>query len=242
MIGVTRDGYVTVIELRRPEKRNAIDVDTIKELTVAFEEAGSDDGVRAIVLTGQGSTFCSGADLTNSDPVEGPKVQMKLLRTIVQTEVPVVGAINGPVIGAGVQLALVCDLRVVAPEAFVQIPTARMGVAYDPLSIRRLVDVAGGPTARTLLYTAEKISSEQALACGFANKIGDLPAALEWTQHIAGLAPLSLKLTKQILREDFERPVSRELSEAAEALLFSEDVREGFMSRIEKRAPVFKGK
>ncbi|EFV11980.2 enoyl-CoA hydratase [Segniliparus rugosus] len=242
MIGVARDGYVTVIELRRPEKRNAIDVDTIKALTAAFEEAGSDDEVRTVVLTGQGSTFCSGADLTNSDPVEGPKAQMKLLRVIAETPVPVVAAINGPVIGAGVQLTLACDLRVVAPEAFVQIPTARMGVAYDPLSIRRLVDVAGASTARTMLYTAEKISAEQALACGFANKIGDLAEALEWAKHIAGLAPLSLKLTKRILREDFERPVSRELSEAAEALLFSEDVREGFLSRIEKRPPVFKGK
>ncbi|ADG99255.1 Enoyl-CoA hydratase/isomerase [Segniliparus rotundus DSM 44985] len=242
MIGVTRDGHAAVIELQRPQKRNAIDVPTIKALTQAFEEAAADEDVRVVVVTGQGSTFCSGADLSNSDPVEGPKVQMKLLRAITQTPVPVLAAVNGPVIGAGVQIALACDLRVLDPEAFVQIPTARMGVAYDPESIRRLVAVAGGTTARTLLYSAEKITAEQALACGFANKIGDRDAALAWAKHIGGLAPLSLKLTKRILREDFERPVAQELSDAAGALLFTEDVKEGFMAKLEKRPPVFQGK
>ena len=242
MIGVTRDGHVTVIELRRPEKRNAINVATIKELTTAFENVANDEETRAVVLTGQGTSFCAGADLSDADPVEGPKAQLKLLRLIEETAVPVIAAINGPAVGAGVQLTLVCDLRVVDKDAFIQVPTGKIGVVYDPKSIRRLVDLVGAGATRTLLYTAEKLTAEQTLHYGFANKIGDLDAALELARHVASLAPLSLKLTKKILREDFDRPVPEELWKEAEALLFSEDVREALVARFEKRQPVFKGK
>ncbi|MGH3563723.1 MAG: enoyl-CoA hydratase-related protein, partial [Mycobacterium sp.] len=115
MIGVTRDGNVLTLELQRQERRNALNSELVDGLREAVEKAGVED-VRAIVLTGQGTVFCAGADLSgDAFAADYPDKLIALNKSIDEFPMPVIGAINGPAIGAGLQLAMICDLRVVAP-------------------------------------------------------------------------------------------------------------------------------
>jgi enoyl-CoA hydratase len=242
MIGVTRDDNVTTIELQRPERRNALNSELVEGLRTAIEHAGADD-IRAIVLTGQGSVFCAGADLSgDAFAADYPDRLIALHKAIDDAPMPVIGAINGPAIGAGLQLAMICDLRVVAPDAFFQFPTSKYGLALDNWSIRRLASLAGYGRARSMLLTAEKLSADVALQTGMANRIGTLADAQKWAEEIAGLAPLALRHAKRVLNDDgaydAPGPVHKELFDKAWG---SQDVVEAQVARIEKRPPNFTG-
>ncbi len=242
MIGIERVGDVTTIELQRPQRRNALNTELVDALREAVQKAAAQD-VRAIVLTGAGTVFCAGADLSGDVfAADFPDKAIALNLAIDAAPVPVIGAINGPAIGAGVQLAMVCDLRVVAPDAYFQFPIARYGLALDNWSIRRLSSLAGYGRARAMLLAAEKLDAQTALMTGMANRIGTLADAQEWAGEIAGLAPLSLRHSKRVLNDDgaYEEQVGlhKELFDAAWA---SKDVIEAQVARLEKRAARFQG-
>ncbi len=242
MIGVTRDEAVTTIELQRPERRNALNSQLVDELREAVEKAGAAD-VRAIVLTGRGTVFCAGADLSgDAFAADYPDKLIALHKTIDEFPMPVIGAINGPAIGAGLQLAMICDLRVVAPEAFFQFPTAKYGLALDNWSIRRLSSLAGYGRSRAMLLAAEKLTADMALQTGMANRIGTLADAQNWAAEIAALAPLALQHAKRVLNDDGayqeQWPTHKELFDQAWA---SQDVIEAQVARVEKRPPSFRG-
>ncbi|MEO8815195.1 MAG: enoyl-CoA hydratase [Mycobacterium sp.] len=242
MIGVTRGESVTTIEMQRPERRNALNSRIVDELREALLDAAGHD-VRAIVLTGQGTVFCAGADLSgDAFAADYPDRLIALNKTIDEVPMPVIGAINGPAIGAGLQLAMICDLRVVAPEAFFQFPVAKYGLALDNWSIRRLSSLVGYGRARAMMLTAEKLTADDALATGMANRLGTLADAQAWANEIAGLAPLALQHAKRVLNDDgayeAQSPVHKELFDRAWA---SQDVIEAQMARIEKRPPTFQG-
>ncbi|MCH9721745.1 MAG: enoyl-CoA hydratase [Actinomycetia bacterium] len=242
MIGIERVGEVTTIELQRPQRRNALNSELVDALREAVQTAAADD-VRAIVITGAGTVFCAGADLSGDVfAADFPDKAIALNLAIDAVPVPVIGAINGPAIGAGVQLAMVCDLRVVAPDAYFQFPIARYGLALDNWSIRRLSSLAGYGRARGMLLAAEKLDAPTALTTGMANRIGTLSDAQAWAAEIAGLAPLSLRHSKRVLNDDgaYEEQVGlhKELFDAAWG---SQDVIEAQVARIEKRAARFQG-
>ena len=242
MIGVTRVDHVTTLELQRPERRNALNSELVDGLRAAVVKAAAED-IRAIVLTGQGSVFCAGADLSgDAFAADYPDRLIALHKTIDDAPMPVIGAINGPAIGAGLQLAMICDLRVVAPDAFFQFPTSKYGLALDNWSIRRLSSLAGYGRARGMLLAAEKLTAEVALQTGMANRIGTLVDAQAWAAEIAGLAPLALQHAKRVLNDDGayeeQRPVHKELFDRAWS---SQDVIEAQVARVEKRPPQFKG-
>ncbi len=242
MIGIERVGDVTTIELQRPERRNALNSQLGDMLREAIEKAAADD-VRAIVLTGQGSVFCAGADLSGDVfAAEFPEKAIALNKAIDAVPMPVIAAINGPAIGAGVQLAMICDLRVVAPDAYFQFPIARYGLALDNWSIRRLASLAGYGRARGMLLAAEKLDAQTALMTGMANRLGTLADAQAWAAEIAGYAPLSLQHSKRVLNDDgaYEEQggLHKELFDKAWG---SQDVIEGQVARLEKRAARFKG-
>src|SRR6201997_2110206 len=242
MIGVTRDGHVTTLELQRPERRNALNSELVDGLRNAVEAAAAED-MRAIVLTGQGSVFCAGADLSgDAFAADYPDRLIELNRAIDAAPMPVIGAINGPAIGAGLQVAMVCDLRVVAPDAFFQFPTSKYGLALDNWSIRRLSSLVGHGRARAMLLTAEKLTAEVALQTGMANRIGTLADAQAWAAKVAGLAPLAIQHAKRVLNDDGSMeepsPVQKELFDKAWG---SQDVIEAQVARVEKRPPNFQG-
>src|SRR6516225_195220 len=233
------------IEMQRPERRNALNSQLVDELREAIEKAGEGSGgsTRAIVLTGQGTVFCAGADLSgDAFAADYPDRLIELHKAMDAAPMPVIGAINGPAIGAGLQVAMICDLRVVAPDAFFQFPTSKYGLALDNWSIRRLSSLVGHGRARAMLLTAEKLTEEVALRTGMANRIGTLADAQAWAAEIAGLAPLAIQHAKRVLNDDgsWEEPwpVHKELFEKAWA---SQDVIEAQVARIEKRPPKFQG-
>ena len=189
-----------------------------------------------------GHVFCAGADLSgDAFAADYPRPAIELNKAIDAAPIPVIGAINGPAIGAGLQLAMICDLRVVAPDAFFQFP--RRNTVWRWITGAsggcRHWSATGGPAA--MLLAAEKLTAETALQTGMANRLGTLDDAQAWAAEIAGLAPLAIQHAKRVLNDDGSSrsgPVHKELFDKAWA---SQDVIEAQVARIEKRPPRFKG-
>ena len=234
MISRHRDGDVAVIEIDRHERRNALDAAHCHALRDAIQT----EGARAVVITGAGSSFCSGADLGAAYDAAFRDALYAMIAAVTEAPVPVLAAVNGPAIGAGAQLALACDLRIAAWEATFAIPTARLGIAVNPWTIRRLALLAGAGTAQAMLIGAESMDAARALQCGLASRRGDRAEALAWAHELAELAPLSLAYAKKALnRED-----SADLIKDFEACWASDDASEGQRARAEKRPPRFRGR
>ncbi|UYP19730.1 enoyl-CoA hydratase [Rhodococcus sp. Z13] len=243
MIGYSRDGHVVTVELQREERRNALSTQMCVGIRESVEQA-VEDGARAVVLTGRGTSFCAGADLSGDVYAEGFTDSLaEMLRTIENAPIPVIAAVNGPAIGAGTQLALASDLRVVAPGARFGVPAARLGISVDRWTVRRLASLVGGGPARAVFLAAEPIHAEEAFARGLANRIGELADAQAWAHEIAQLAPLSLRAMKMFLNDDGTRDESTpEQTAALAAAWLSEDAQEARRARAERRDPVFQGR
>lgn len=241
MLGTSRDGSVSILELQRPERRNALDLAQCRALHEAAS-AEFEAGARVIVVTGQGSSFCSGADLTGVYGDEFLEALYGMLHGLTRLPVPLIAAVNGPAIGAGTQLALACDLRVADADARFAVPTARNGMAVDAWTIRALAAVAGGGVARRLMLAAETIDRDQALHCGLADRAGDLDAAIAWAHEVAALAPLTLAHNKSVLTRLVDTSQDDAIEASFAACWASDDVREAAAARTEKRMPVFRGR
>ncbi|WP_433661598.1 enoyl-CoA hydratase [Nocardia sp. CA-128927] len=242
MLGVSRDGDVVTIELQREERRNALNLELITLLREAVLAAVADDA-RVIVITGRGPIFSAGADLSGVYSEEFLGGLQDMLHTIESVPVPVISAINGGALGAGVQLALASDLRVISPEAYIAVPAAKLGISVDRWTVRRLVSLIGGGPARTILLGAESVTAADAYSFGFANRLGSLADAQAWAKQIAQLAPLSLRHMKLVLNDDGTRePDNAQQRAALEAAWSSADAQEGRLARQEKRAAKFVGR
>lgn len=244
MITIAHHGAVALVEIDRQDRRNALDTEHCHALAAALTTAVA-DGARAVVLTGAGTAFCAGADL---DGVHSPEFLTALydaLRTLTELPVPVLAAVNGPAIGAGTQLALAADLRVVGPTARFGLPTAQLGLAVDPWTLRRLALVAGGGAARRVVLACEQVTAEQVPE--LADRRGDLEVAMAWAAQVAVLAPMTLAYSKRVLNQVLEPELSlgahaAEHEAAFRACFASEDFAEGRAARTEKRTPVFRGR
>jgi enoyl-CoA hydratase len=238
-----------VLTLDRPEKRNALTIELCERVRDATRESIG-GGARAVVITGDGSSFCSGADLDAVYSDAFREALYDMLRTVVDAPVPVLAHVNGPAIGAGTQLAIAADLRVVAPSAVFAVPTARNGLAVDPWTIRRLSLLAGNGTARSLLLACSTLSASDALARGVADRAGSLDETLEWAESMVELAPLTVAYNKLALNAVFEpdfavvpgAEATKELTDAFEGCWSSADFAEGRLAREEKRKPRFEGR
>jgi enoyl-CoA hydratase len=243
MIELSRRDRVAVLTLDRPEKHNALTIEACHRIRAALEEAAD---ARAVVLTGRGRSFCSGADLDEVYTADFRGALYAMLHAVTDAPMPVVAAVNGAAIGAGTQLAIAADFRVVAPAARFGVPTAKIGLAVDPWTIRRLALLAGNGVARRLLLACDQIDADTALARGLADRAGDTDQALAWAHDMTTLAPLTQAYSKRVLNEVFEPELDGalrgELDRAFEGCWASEDFAEGRRSRAEKRAPVFRGR
>ncbi|HWD02174.1 MAG TPA: enoyl-CoA hydratase [Amycolatopsis sp.] len=191
-----RDG-VGIVTLDRHERRNALDVEHLDDLRKAITDVGPQ--VRALVITGRGTSFCAGADLRG---VYGDGFRTALygaLHSITALPIPVLAAVNGPAIGAGTQLAIACDLRAAAPSAVFAVPTARNGLVVDPWTVRRLATLAGGGAARALLLGCDRIDAPLAHQRGLVDRLGDFDAALAWAREITEFSGPSLRYSKRAL-------------------------------------------
>jgi enoyl-CoA hydratase len=238
----SRRGDVIVLTLDRPDKRNALDTELCRQLTAAVHEAVG-AGARALVLTGAGSSFCSGADLDQVYGADFRDALSTMLHAVVDAPLPVIAAVNGPAIGAGTPLAIAADQRVAAPGAVFAVPTAKIGLAVDPWTIRRLAMLAGHGAARAMLLACEQLDVAAATGCGLVSRAGDLVAAIAWAEELTRLAPLTVAYCKQVLNELLRpAPDERQLATAFEACWASADFTEGRTARTERRPPVFRGR
>ncbi len=234
---IARDGDVVTLTLTRPDRRNALNIELCRALHSAADDA-VESGVRALVVTGEGSAFCAGADLDGVYGDEFLEALYGMLHRFTELPVPIIAAVNGPAIGAGTQLAMACDLRVVDETARFAVPTARNGMAVDAWTIRTLAELAGSGRARRLLLAADAIDRDEALLCGLADRSGTLAEGQEWAREIATLAPLALAHNKFIVNgsTDDER-ITRSFAD----VWASDDVKEAATARREKRQPIFRG-
>jgi enoyl-CoA hydratase len=236
VLAVRRDGAVHVLELRRPDRRNALDTELCRALHAATDQALA-DGARVLVITGAGSAFCAGADLDGVYGGEFLSALYGMLHRLAEVPVPVVAAVNGPAIGAGTQLAIACDLRVAAPSARFGVPTVRNGMAVDAWTVRTLERLAGGGPARRMLIAGELLDNDDAVACGLVDRTGSLDDALGWARELATLAPLAIAHNKLILGGADDQRVQASFAK----VWASADVREAATARAEKRQPAFRG-
>lgn len=252
-----RQDAVGIAVIDRPERRNALSAALCSEL-LAFLETNPD--LRAVVITGAGDkAFCAGADLgQRSSDVGGlehgggdtfrPAFEL-LLDAMVAYPAPIVAAVNGAALGAGMQLAVACDLRVAAPQARFGIPAARLGVLLSASNIARLAELVGQAMARDLLLTARILDVGEAELVGLVQRRADdaLQGALDLAAMISSLAPLSVEGHKRALNLVAEAraltPGLRDSTQALEMAAFaSADLQEGLAAFAEKRDPKFQGR
>lgn len=237
------DGRIRVIRLNNHPKRNKLDIpmcDAIEEAMLAAVE----DGARVVLLHGDGTVFSAGADLSGDVYSGGfyPRL-LEMLGTIQTLPVPVVAWVNGPAIGAGTQLSMACDLRVVDDTALFRVPIVDVAIALDEVTIRTLEHLVGGAIARTMLFTGAALSAEDAVRSGYALRAGGFEDALAVAELLATKAPLTLRHLKYEFSHTSHRPYAKaEREEAAAVAWLSGDVEESRAARAEKRAPQFRGR
>jgi enoyl-CoA hydratase len=260
-----RSGAVGVALIDRPERRNALDAELCADLEAHLVEHHD---LRAVVIGGTGAkAFCAGADLGrraaetgDAAGASGGRLEHgggdtfrpafeKLLDAVVGHRAPVIAAVNGAALGAGMQLAVACDLRVVAPHATFGIPAGRLGIVLATANIHRLAALVGQGPARDLLLSARTFDVDTAERVGLVQRraADAVAAARELADEIAALAPLSVQSHKQALNAvaATTRPDPATMAELAEleAQAFaSADLGEGLAAFSEKRAPRFEGR
>lgn len=250
-------GSVGWLTLNNPERRNAISFEMWPLIAEAIQEFGADPNIRVVVIHGAGGkAFASGADISqfaelrNSAAQEADyRRQSKLGRDAMDAlEKPLIAMIDGFCIGGGLALALGADLRICSTSSQFGIPAARLGVAYAIEPIERLTRLVGLSRAKDILFTARRLSSEEALAIGLVNRVVSSEHLLDETtalaNQIAENAPLSVRASKVIINESARDDASRDAARIAsvyEACFDSHDYEEGRRAFLEKRAPRFDG-
>src|ERR1700722_2190439 len=178
---VTTQESVAVVSLNRPEARNAVTLGMWRKLAGIFSNFAADDGVRAVVLTGSGTDFCVGADVSefarireNKDQSAAYEVSVDACSAaIANLPKPVIAAISGYCLGGGCHLALACDFRFADPSAKIGIPSAKLSIVYGVSSVRRLLAVAGLANAKRILYAAERYDAARSRSMGLLDQICD---------------------------------------------------------------------
>jgi enoyl-CoA hydratase len=252
VIRFERRGRVGVATIDRAERRNALDADHCDQLRAVLE---TNRDLLAVVVTGEGSAFCAGADLGTRFADGGgrgadtfrPAFELAL-DSIVDYPAPVIAAIHGPAIGAGMQLAVACDLRVAGPDARMAIPGGRLGILLSATNISRLAVLVGQGAARDFLLTGRSVDAREAVVVGLAQREADdaMAAALALAQEIASLAPLSVQGHKRALNliaaaGAIEAGARAEVDGLEAAAFASHDLEEGMAAFAEKRPPRFQG-
>jgi enoyl-CoA hydratase len=246
-------GLVGVATIDRQERRNALNREMCDELRQSLERSND---LRAIVITGAGTAFCSGADLVTRFAAEDDATTdtfrpafEDVLDAIVAYPSPVIAAINGPAIGAGMQLAVACDVRVAALGARMSIPGGRLGIHLSARNIWRLAQLVGQGAARDFLLAGRMVDAEEAQHLGLVQYVEHdaLASALALAGEIAASAPLTIRGHKRALNLVAEAQwlgdAARIEIAAREAEAFaSDDLQEGLAAFAEKRTPEFHGK
>ena len=249
---------VAVLTLDNPDQRNAMSDQMTASWVAAVDELAADRSVRVVVVTGEGSAFCSGGN--TSWIASEPDATVDELRTrmlpfyrawlsIRRLEVPTIAAVNGAAIGAGLCLALACDIRYAAAGARLGVPFVRLGMHAGMAGTWLLPDVVGPAHARDLLLTGRVVDADEALRLGLVSRVIEPDSfrdeVLATAREVAATAPIASRLTKLALMDgghaDYESALQWEAM-AQPLTLATADLQEGIAAAKEKRAPRFTGR
>ncbi len=255
------EGFVGTITFNRPERRNALSPDMLFSVHMILERWAREQAVRCVVITGgEGKAFSSGYDIASIPTDVTPEMEELIKKhnplelcfgTVKNFPYPTIALLNGYAFGAGLNLSMCCDIRVICDEAKIGMPPAKLGLVYHPAGLVEFVQAAGMATTRELFFSGRNFTAAEAFEMGLVSHVkprAELSAfAYALAAEIAGNAPISLRNTKRILNM-LEKAFNISEADRAEAERLqaegfaSEDLREGQMAFLEKRKPVFKGK
>lgn len=250
----TFDGAVRLIRLDRPAALNAFNSELRARLTDALADASNDTAIRVVILTGEGRGFCAGADVTDMSGTKGVEDQLNVeyggfLSIIQTTDKPVIAAVNGAAAGIGMTLALTCDLKVMAEDAYLMSAFANIGLVPDGGLSWLLTREIGYARAYEFAIEARKIPAEECRALGLVNRVVPtervLDETLRWAGELATRAPLALAATKRAFRAASQEGLRNAMAFEAmlqKSLIRTEDCAEGVAALLTKRRPVFKGR
>lgn len=262
-IAVAIEAGVAEVALARPDKSNAMDGAMFAAIGDTFRALGSDPRVRAIVLYGEGRHFSAGIDLAyaaaqfgaSEDPARAGEARLRhvhqlqdMFAAVEQARVPVIAAIHGGCIGAGVDLASACDIRILSADAFLQVAEVDVAITADLGTLQRLTYLLPGGIVRELAFSGRRMAAEEAARYGLANRVeADREAALAAARALAGeiaaKSPLAVAGTKLSLNYSRGRPVEEGLRHVAlwnANALGTADLRAAVGARLAGSSPEFK--
>lgn len=255
-IRVTQHGRVVVWTLDREARRNALSRAALLAFGSLAREAETNDSVRAVIITGSGSAaFCAGADLKERQGMSDDEVRAQIglyrseLGAVDRLSKPVVAAIDGVALGGGLELALVCDLRIAKARAILALPETSLGIIPGAGGTQRLPPLVGEARAKELILLGRRLSANEALGWGLLNRVvaddADLLAeTLAWIAPLADGAPLAAASALRAI--DAARGTTLEQGllterDCYETVLRSADRKEALAAFAEKRKPAFRG-
>ncbi|MFV0676934.1 enoyl-CoA hydratase/isomerase family protein [Variovorax sp. tm] len=249
--------FVAIVTLNRPEAMNAIDPESAAQLHEAWSEISTRKDVRVGILTGAGErAFCTGADLKKTMPPAesfaelhfGPRAGLPPVSTL-QTPKPMIAAVNGFALGGGLEMAMLCDIRIAASTAVFGLPEVCIGSIPAGGGTQRIVRAVGQSDAMLMLLTGERIDAQEALRIGLVSRVVPpaelLVTAQSIARRIASNAPLAVAAAKRLAQVGRELPLAAGLELEQQSfgnLRDSEDRIEGRRAFAEKRAPSFQGR
>ena len=251
-----KSGPIAVLTINRPKALNALNSDTLTELSTVLDELGRDSSVRVVILTGSGEkAFIAGADISQMKdltPLEGrgfAQLGQATFRKLELLPQPVIAAINGFALGGGCELALACDIRLASENAKFGQPEVSLGLTAGFGGTQRLPRLIGTGLAGELLFTGDIIDAQEAYRIGLVNRVYAFDSLLEeaqkLAQRIAGRAPIAVQLSKSAIQRGTNLDLDSAQAYEAEvfALTFStQDQTEGCTAFVEKRKPTFEGR
>ncbi len=250
VLKIARHPNYVVFTLNRPEKRNALNQPLIEALNHALASVENDKEVRALVLRGEGSSFCAGIDLREIDEAQAghnPTSLESVFGRLERFPVPTIVAVQGAALAGGLELALHCDLRLAGEGAKLGMTLGRIGLMVPYDFTRKLIEICGSANTAWILYTADLIDAERSRAMGIVHdvvpdaKLND--AAIALAEKIAANAPLSLRAMKATIRRCLSASFDAwhdDLLRAARDVRQSSDAKEGVRAFLEKRKPVWR--
>jgi len=252
---VEKKGEIGIIKINRPKVLNALNKETIQEISKAIDELNLDKKIKVAILTGEGKAFIAGADInqmkdmTSLEAMEFSELGHSMLLKIENSRLPFIAAINGYALGGGCEMIMACDICIASVSAKIGQPEINLGVHPGFGGTQRLPRLVGRMKAKELLLTGENINADEACRIGLINMVVEDSKLMETTKNIAkkiaSKSPIQTDFIKSLVNKgadiDIHSACSLEISYFSSSFS-TEDQKEGMYAFVEKKKPTFKGK